>query len=108
MGDGEAEEADLSAPHMFYSRPKGTYKGEGAKKVILDFYLVNTSISPEGNKVKATINGEEFMITEWAPYAIEGMPLGELSVKLELIDAEGKLIESPFNPVERVVTLSAE
>lgn len=99
------EIADLSDPHMFYSRPKGTYSGKDAKKVLLDFYLLNTELSEEGNKVRATINGEEFMLDNWQPYFIEGAEMGEMKIKLELLDADGKLIPSPFNPVERTVTL---
>ncbi|WMN12652.1 phosphopeptide-binding protein [Marivirga salinae] len=99
------EIADLSDPHMFYSRPKGTYTGEDAKKVLLDFYLLNTELSEDGNKVRATINGEEFMIDKWQPFFIEGAEMGEMSIKLELLDADGELIPSPFNPVERTVTL---
>ncbi len=106
VGDAGVEEADLAAPHLFYSRPKGTYKGEDTKKLMLDFYLLNTSISPDGNKVRATINGKEFMIDDWAPYYIEGLPMGEVNIKLELLDAEGNQIEGPFNSVERSVTLS--
>jgi hypothetical protein len=105
VGDVETAEVDLTAPHLFYSRPKGTYVDIDTKKLLLDFYLVNTTISPEGNKVRATINGKEFMITEWAPYYIEGLPLGEVTVKLELIDAEGNLIAGPYNSVERKVIL---
>jgi len=108
VGDVEPIEADLTAPHLFYSRPKGTYKGADAKKVMLDFYLLNETISPDGNKVRATINGSEFMIEEWAPHYIEGMPMGENIIKLELIDADGNLIEGPFNSVERTITLAAE
>ena len=103
---GEGEKADLTAPHMFYSRPKGTYKGDDTKKVLLDFFLLNTEISENGNKVKATINGQEFMITEWKPYVIEGLPLGEATIQLELIDAEGNAIPGPFNSVTRTVTLA--
>ena len=66
---------------------------------------VNTEISLEGNKVRATINENEFIIDEWAPYYIEGLPLGEVKVKLELLNSNGKLIDSPFNPVVRLVTL---
>lgn len=105
VGDAGVVEADLSAPHLFYSRPKGSYSGEDTKKLMLDFYLLNTTISPEGNKVRATINGKEFMIDEWAPYYIEGLPMGEVTIKMELIDADGNPIEGPFNSVERSVTL---
>lgn len=106
-GDGDYEEADFTAPHMFYSRPKGTYTGEDTKKLLLDFFLLNTTLSEGGNQVRATINGEEFMLTEWAPYVIEGLPMGEVTVKLELIDAEGNPIPGPFNVVERTVMLEA-
>ncbi|MCB0844376.1 MAG: hypothetical protein KDE26_14075 [Bacteroidetes bacterium] len=107
VGDGDAEEVDLSAPHMFYSRPKGSYKGDEIKRLLLDFFLLNVDLSPDGNKVRATINGTEFMIDKWQPYVIEGLQPGEVIVKLELLDAEGNLIDSPFNPVERSVTLEA-
>jgi hypothetical protein len=103
----DQERANLSDPHMFYSRPKGTYTGEDAKKVLLDFYLLNTELSEEGNKVRATINGEEFMIDKWQPFFIEGQEMGEMTIKLELLDAKGELIPSPFNPVERTVTLKS-
>ncbi len=106
LGDVEASEADLTTPHLFYSRPKGTYSGADTQKVMLDFYLLNETLSADGNKVKATINGQEFMVEEWAPHYIEGLPMGENTIKLELIDVEGNLIEGPFNSVERTITLS--
>lgn len=102
---GDENKIDLSGQLLFYSRPKGVYKGEATEKVLLDFYLVNTKISPQGNKVRATIQGTEFIIDEWAPYYIEGLPKGEISIKLELIDSKGDLIDSPFNSSERKVTL---
>ncbi len=106
VGNAEADEADLAAPHLFYSRPKGTYSGADTKKVMLDFYLLNTTIAPDGNKVSVTINGNEFRVEEWKPHYIEGMPLGENTIKLELIDTLGNWIEGPFNSVERTITLT--
>lgn len=100
-----SEEVDLSAAHMFYSRPKGTYKGEDAKSVLLDFYLVNTKLSAGGNIVRATIDGKEFKIDKWQPYIIEGLQAGEHTVKLELLDADGIPISGPFNTVERTFTV---
>ena len=106
VGDVDADEVDLTAQHLFYSRPKGTYKGSDTEKVMLDFYLLNTTISPDGNKVRATINGEESLIDEWVPYYIKGLPKGEVTIKLELMDADGNEIEGPFNSVERKITLA--
>ena len=102
---GENQSYDLTNEFLFYSRPKGTYKGNDTKKLLLDFYLVNTDISPTGNKVKATINDVVFFIDEWTPYYIEGLPLGEISIKLELVNNDGVLIETPFTPSERTVIL---
>tara|TARA_B100001057_G_scaffold72420_1_gene66659 strand:- start:583 stop:1287 length:705 start_codon:yes stop_codon:yes gene_type:complete len=99
------EKIDLTDEFLFYSRPKGTYKGVDTEKLLLDFYLVNTNLSSTGNKVKATIQDTEFIIEEWAPYYIEGLPKGEIKVKLELIDASGNLIDSPFNPSNRTIIL---
>ena len=96
---------DLNNEFLFYSRPKGTYKGVDTEKLLLDFYLVNTEISANGNKVRATIQDKEFIIEEWAPYYIEGLPKGEIKIKLELIDTSGNLIDSPFNPSNRTVIL---
>ena len=103
---GQSNSIDLSKELLFYSRPKGTYKGESTKKVLLDFYLVNTQISSDGNKVRATIDGKEFLIDEWSTYYIEGLPKGEISIKLELIDKYGEIINTAFNPSERTVILT--
>jgi hypothetical protein len=105
VGDVPAKKIDLSTPHLFYSRPKGEYTGEDTKRILLDFYLVNSTLDPQGNKVKATINGNEFMIDQWQPYIIEGLPLGENTVQLELVDKNGKFVEGPFNKSERKFTL---
>lgn len=96
---------DVEAPTLIYSRPKGTYSGKDTQNLMLDFFVLNTTLSPDGNKVKATINGEEFMLTEWTPYVINGLPMGEVTIELELIDGEGNFIEGPFNKVTRTVTL---
>jgi hypothetical protein len=103
--DAKSKAADLSGPLLFYSRPKGEYASEDAKKILLDFYLVNTTLAEDGNKVKATINGNEFILPEWSPYMITGLPMGENTIKLELIDKDNKPIPGPYNTVERKITL---
>lgn len=97
---------DIDAPTLIYSRPKGTYKGKDAENLMLDFFVLNTTLSEDGNKVKATVNGKEFMITEWAPQVLKGLPKGEITIQLELVDKQGSLIPGPFNKVTRTVTLT--
>ncbi|WP_026462217.1 hypothetical protein [Adhaeribacter aquaticus] len=98
---------DVKGKHMFYSRPKGEYVGNDTKKIMLDFYLVNTDLARSGNKVRATINGTEFLIDKWQPHTIEGLPMGESTIKLELLDKNGNVVPGPFNTVERKITLKA-
>lgn len=98
-------DVDLDAPHMFYSRPKGEYVGKDTEQVMLDFYLVNTDLSTTGNKVRATINGTEFTLDRWLPYVMEGLPMGENTIKLELIDNNGNVLPGPYNSVTRTFTL---
>lgn len=104
----EVERADLDAPHLFYSRPKGTYTGEDTERVMLDFYLVNADLSPDGYKVRATIDDRSVTFTRWVPYVIEGLPMGEVTIQLELLDENDELVDSPLNPVVRKVMLAAE
>ncbi len=100
----------IEDPMLFYSRPKGTYVGKAnTDKVMLDFYLVNTNLAPDGNKVKVTVNGEDkFELEEWKPIFIEGLPMGDNKIKLTLIDNDGNKVDAPLNPVERVFTLKAD
>ena len=97
---------DMDTPTLIYSRPKGTYKGKDTENLLLDFFVLNTALSANGNKVKATVNGEEFMITEWTPHVVKGLPMGEVTINLELIDADGNMIPGPFNKVTRTVILT--
>ena len=74
---------------------------------MLDFYLANCNLGPN-YKVKADINGKEFVIDTWQPYYLEGLPMGENTIKLSLIDSLGALVNVPLNPVERKFTLQSE
>ncbi|WP_437920790.1 hypothetical protein [Sphingobacterium sp. LRF_L2] len=107
--DGKIEE--LPAPtelSLFYSRPKGEYKGEDVKSLLLDFFIANGTLAADGNKVKADINGQEFTLDQWVPYEILNLPLGETTVKLWLVDKDGKAITGDNVSVERKINLVAE
>ncbi|MCB0663524.1 MAG: hypothetical protein KDC24_12340, partial [Saprospiraceae bacterium] len=95
-------EEPITAPMLFYSRPKGTYVGKAeTDKVMLDFYIVNATLGSD-YKVKVEINGEEAMtVDSWQPYYVEGMQLGDNRIKLTLVDGEGNAVNTPLNPVER-------
>ena len=102
------ETEDIKQPMLFYSRPKGTYVGDDTKKLMLDFFLVNADLG-EDYKVKVEINGEKtFVVDDWKPYFLEGLPMGDNKIKLSLLDKEGKVIDTPLNPVERVFELKED
>ena len=98
----------ISTPMLFYSRPKGTYVGKDTKKVMLDFYPVNAPLGAGQYSVKADINGEVHMITEWQPYYVEGLPMGDNKITLTLLDKDGNVVETPLNPVTRKFVLKAD
>ncbi len=101
----DALKMDMNAPTLIYSRPKGTYKGKDADNLLLDFFVLNTTLSEEGHKVRATVNNNVFLITEWAPQILKGLPKGKVTIKLELIDGNGNLLPGAFNSVTREITI---
>jgi len=105
-------------PLLTYSRPKGTY---GAEPILLDYYLTNapirlgeeddTAINPASQRdwrVRATINGESFIMDNWLPIYLEGFEVGQNWIKLELLDGDGNLIENAFNTAARLFTYQPE
>ena len=106
---------DPEKPLLTYSRPKGTY---GAEPILLDYYLTNAPIrgfEQESNsevevnpasqrdwRVRATINGESFIMDSWLPVYLEGFEEGQNWIKLELLDGDGNPIENAFNTAARL------
>jgi len=102
--DGHVRVIDhISDPMVFYSRPKGVYEGEDTKRVMLDYYMVNTN--PD-HYVQADINGDIFDLKDWQPYYIDGLPAGDNTIKLSLLDKDGALVVSHNNPVSRTFKLN--
>lgn len=82
---------DEKQAHLFYYLPQNNI-------AILDFCLVNTSLSENGNKIKVTFNRTTSIIVDkWASYQIDGLTQNKNTIRIELIDKIGKLIPGPFN-----------
>lgn len=106
VNTGDDQAYDMDQPLLFYSRPKGTYSGEGAKKVLFDFYLANAELESDGYSVIATVNDSlKFEFDDWRPYIIEGLPMGENTIKIELVDAMGGKVNRQMNETTRTFTL---
>lgn len=91
---------DLSLPLVFLLQP---INESNSNTAILDFYILNCDLSEAGYKVKANINGTNFILTQWSAYTIKGLKSGENTITLELVDAQNNLVESPFNQVSRTI-----
>lgn len=95
----------ISDPMLFYSRPKGTYVGEDAKNIMLDFYFINGILGNANYSVRVDIGDQTFDINSWQPYILNGLPYGENTITLTLLDANGNVANVPLNPVSRTFTL---
>ena len=96
-------------PLLTYGNPTGTYSAE---PFLLDFYLTNAPLhgvaknDPEllDWQIKATVNGDSFLLENWQPVYLTGLNRGENWIQLELIDEAGNNIENAFNNTVRVIT----
>ena len=106
---------NLDDPAIIYSRPKGTYSGADAERIMLDFYLHNVELSSDGYTAQYTISetggeGSEvasITLTEWTPAFVTGLSSGTYEVNLKLLDGEGTVVPGPMNDTTREITVEA-
>ncbi|WP_017260093.1 hypothetical protein [Pedobacter arcticus] len=104
--DGKYVEMEsVKEPMLFYSRPKGEYAGKDTQNVLLDFYVKNATLAPDAYKVKVNVGDTTFTVDKWQPYFIKNAPMGDLNLKITLLDASGKELTGDNTSVERSVTL---
>ena len=97
----------VTEPMIFYSRPKGSYIGKDTENVMLDFYVANATLG-DGYQVRVQVGEQEFYVDSWQPYILNGLPMGENTVTLTLMDKDRNAIDTPLNPVSRTFTLAAD
>jgi hypothetical protein len=97
-------------PLLTYSRPSGTYSSE---PIMLDYYLSNapSHLVAQGSdsslpdwRIRATVNGQQFILDRWAPIYLQGFKLGKNWVKLELVDDRGNPMPNVYNDTVSIVT----
>ncbi len=107
-----------NTPSIIYSRPKGTYKGIDAKEIMLDFYLNDVELSPDGNFARYTIskNGSKggsgdvytLDVHDWKPSFVRNLSSGVYTVTLELLDDNGNPVPGAWNKTTREIEVIAE
>lgn len=97
----------MKKPLLTYSRPKGTYTGADANKVLLDFYVSNATLGDRSYHVKLWIDGAAMPdIVKWQPYFISGLSKGKHTVKLQLVDPKGNAVPGMYNNPGQEITVS--
>jgi len=106
VGEVDRQPYDLTQPFLFYSRPKGSYDIGKNPDILLDFYLMNFDLRETGYTIDAKIAGYPFTIDTWQPYIIRGLKEGLHAITLTLMDENGDIVDSPFNPVTRNIEVT--
>jgi hypothetical protein len=108
LGDMESEEKgkiDFSKPFLTYNEPSDQMELMENQPVLLDFLISNCELSPDGYKVRLTIDGRvNRTLSSWEPYYIYGLSKGKHKIRLELMEGSTRVL-GPFNDVERTITI---
>jgi hypothetical protein len=88
----------LSKPYLTYNEPSEMGHYTEDLPILLDFYLSNCDLSSDGYKVRLSIDGAGVRtLTAWQPYYLYGLSRGRHTIRLELLDAQNRLVPGPFN-----------
>jgi len=101
---------DPAKPLLTYSRPKGEYKAEDADPIMIDFWLLNGKLQSDGGEYRVRYSvdgGEARFIDTWQPIWLSGWTSGRHSVKVELVDKSGNLVDNGgYNATTREITVT--
>lgn len=110
MQNSTAGAVDAAKPLLTYSRPKGEYKGADADAIMIDFWLANAKLTGDGGEYKVRYSvdgGEAKFIERWQPLWLSGWTNGKHSVKLELVDKDGNVVDNGgYNSTTREITIA--
>jgi hypothetical protein len=110
MANSTAGAVDKTKPLLTYSRPKGEYKGADADAIMIDFWLANAKLAGDGGEYRVRYSvdgGEAKYIDKWQPIWLSGWTNGKHSVKVELVDKNGNLVDNGgYNSTTREITVA--
>lgn len=102
-------DVDQTKPLLTYSRPKGEYKGEDADPIMLDLWLTNAKLKGDGGeyRVRYIVDDDEARyIDKWDPVWLSGWTGGKHTVRIELLNKDGKPVENGgYNTTTRTITV---
>ena len=109
MQNSTAGSVDPNKPLLTYSRPKGEYKGVDSDPIMIDFWFSNAKLLKNGGiyRVRYSIDGGDARyIDQWMPVWLSGWTAGKHTIKLELVDEDGGLVDNGgYNSTTREITV---
>lgn len=109
MPASTAGEVDSTKPLLTYSRPKGEYKGADSDPIMIDFWLSSAKLKDDGGEYRVRYivdNDEPRYIDKWEPTWLSGWTAGKHTVRLELLDKDGKPVDNGgYNTTTREITV---
>jgi hypothetical protein len=110
MQTSTAGAVDPTKPLLTYSRPKGEYKGVESDPIMIDFWLSNAKLKDDGGQysIRYSVDGfKSTFINHWGPLWLSGWPAGKYTIKLELTDIDGNLVDNGgYNSTTREITIT--
>lgn len=111
VASSTAGDVDLTKPLLTYSRPKGDYAGADADPIMIDFWLTNGKLQSDAGgeyRVRYTVdNGTPQFIDAWQPIWLSGFTTGKHTIKLELVDKSGNVVENGgYNTTTREINVT--
>jgi hypothetical protein len=110
MQQSNAAPVDPAKPLLTYSRPKGEYKGDDAKAIMLDFWLSNGKLKGDGGEYRVRYfvdGGEAQYIDKWAPIWLAGFTEGKHTIELQLVGKDGTADPNGgYNSTTREITIA--
>lgn len=104
-----AGDVNPSKPLLTYSRPKGEYKDADADPIMIDFWLTGAKLKGDGGeyRVRYIVDDDEpRFIDKWEPIWLSGWISGKHTVRLELLDKEGRPVENGgYNTTSREISV---
>jgi hypothetical protein len=105
-----AGEVDAAKPLLTYSRPKGEYKQAEADPIMIDFWLTGAKLKGDGGdyRVRYIVDDDDAkFIDKWEPIWLSGWINGKHTVRLELLDKDGRPVENGgYNTTSREITIA--
>ena len=110
MTASTAGDVDATKPLLTYSRPKGEYKAEDADPIMIDFWLTGAKLQGDGGeyRIRYIVDDDEpRIIDKREPIWLSGWINGKHTVRLELLDKDGRPVENGgYNTTSREITVA--